>query len=69
MIKNKDIFLSVVKKDFPEFIDDNAILDDVLYQLSINASSIVELSIYRNSKRFIKLYSFINKGDYYEYES
>ena len=56
MITNEKEFLKTVKKDFPEFIEDFAILEDAEDQLCINSN--VEFSIFRNNKRIIKLYNF-----------
>lgn len=62
MITNKQKFLKEVKKDFSEFIDDEAIISDAEYQLMIKDSCQVEFEHHRN----VKLYNFklLKSGNY-----
>lgn len=58
MITNEKEFLKVIKKDFPEFKDNSAILEDAEEQLCIKEGDQVEFFIFRNNKKIIKLYDF-----------
>ena len=66
MINNEKEFLRQVKKDFPEFVDDLAILEDTKNQLMIKDSLQVEFKIFRNNKQVINLYNFklLKSGNY-----
>lgn len=54
MITNKKTFIKAVKKDFPAFIDDRAIIEEAEYKLSINGGEDIEFSY----KGKVKLYYF-----------
>lgn len=58
MITNKKTFLKEVKKDFPEFIDDKAIIQEAEEKLCINGGDDVEFSTFRNHKQVVNLYRF-----------
>lgn len=62
MITNKKRFLKQVKKDYPQYIDNNAIIEDAEYQLMIKDSCQVEFEHHRN----VKLYDFklLKSGNY-----
>ena len=62
MTTNKKEFLKVVKKDFPEFIDDQAIIEDAERQLCFKDN--VEFYIFRNNNQIINLYDFKTLKNY-----
>ena len=57
MITNKKTFIKKVKKDFPEFVDDFAIIEEAEKDLMLTVHTVEFLSFIGN-KRKIKLYYF-----------